>query len=146
MPRLYVSGIVPAPVEEVWAKIRDFNDMPSWHPNVEKSSLDTGASGAEMGAVRRLVLADGREALERLVALDDGDHTFTYELTESPFPGVRRYVATLRLAPVTRSNHTFLEWWSEYDTDAEDEAGLTQTFTGAVYESGIEALQECFKR
>jgi hypothetical protein len=145
MPRLNVSGIVPAPVEEVWAKIRDFNEMPSWHSNVEKSSLDSGVSGAEVGAVRRLVLTGGREALERLVALDDGDHTFTYESIGSPFPGLRRYVATLRLAPVTGSNQTFLEWWSEYDADAEDEAGLTQTFTGAVYESGIEALQKCFK-
>ena len=144
MPRPYASGVITAPVEEVWALIRDFNGMTSWHSGIEKSSLDSGASGTEVGAVRRLKLGGGGEVVERLVTLDDTDHSFTYQIVESPF-AVRRYISTVRLAPVTDSGHTFAEWWSEYDAEAADEEGLTKTFAGAVYAGGIKALQERFK-
>ena len=143
MPRPYASGVVSASADEVWPLVRDFNGMPAWHPGIEKSSLDSGASGTEVGSVRRLTLGGGGVVVERLLTLDDLGYTFTYQILESPF-AVRRYISTFRLAPITDSGQTFIEWWSEFDSEAADEEGLIKTFAGGVYGGGIAAVQERF--
>jgi ribosome-associated toxin RatA of RatAB toxin-antitoxin module len=142
MPRPYASGVVPASADAVWSLIRDFNSLPTWLPAITASELTSG-SGAEVGAVRRLTLGDGGIVVERLLVLDDPDRSVTYEFVENPF-GARRYVATLRVAPVTASGDAFVEWWAEFDADAADEKRLTEFFADAVYAGGIEALQKNF--
>lgn len=143
MPRPYASGVVPASAEAVWAHIRDFNGLSNWHPAITGSELTEGGSGAEVGAVRRLTLGDGGVVAERMLELNDADRRCTYEFVENPF-GVRRYVATLRVAPVTASGEAFVEWWAEFDADAADEERLTGFFADGVYTSGIGALREHF--
>ncbi|MGH3586772.1 MAG: SRPBCC family protein [Pseudonocardia sp.] len=143
MPRPYASGVVPASADAVWSVVRDFNGLPGWLPAITASELTTGGSGAEIGAVRRLTLGDGGVVVERLLVLDDADRRCTYEILESPF-AVRRYVSTLRVASVTASGEAFVEWWSEYDSEAADEADLTKLFAGGVYGAGIESLRARF--
>jgi len=142
MPRPYASAVIPASADAVWSLVRDYNGLPGWHPAISDSSMDSGAP-AEVGSVRRLTLGNGGIVVVRLLVLDDADRRYTYEILESPFP-VRRYVSTIRVAPVTDSGSAFVEWWSDYDADGADEAGLNDTFAGAVYGSGLKALQERF--
>jgi hypothetical protein len=142
MPRPYASAVVPASAAEVWRVVRDFDGLPGWHPAIAASELTSGTA-AEVGALRRLTLADGGVVVERLVTLDDGDRSYTYEILESPF-AVRRYVSTVRVAPVTDSGHAFVEWWSEYDADAGDEDELSLVFADGVYAAGIAGLRERF--
>lgn len=142
MPRPYASAFVPAGADDVWRVVRDFNGLPGWHPAIADSELTSGAA-AEVGAVRRLTLADGGVVVERLVTLDDADRSYTYEILESPF-AVRRYVSTVRVAPVTDSGHAFVEWWSEYDADGADEDELSALFAEGVYAAGIAGLRERF--
>jgi polyketide cyclase/dehydrase/lipid transport protein len=139
MPRPYASGIVPADVETVWRTVRDFNGLPGWHPAIETSELEPGPAAGEPGAVRRLVLGDGGVVREVLVRLDDLDHSYTYQILESPFP-VRSYISTIRIAPVTATGESFVEWWSEYDSDGDDESQLNTTFADGVYGQGITGL------
>ena len=143
MPRPYASGVVPASAEAVWAHVRDFDSLPTWHPAITASELTGGGSGAEVGAVRRLTLGDGGIVVERLLVLDDADRRCTYEFVENPF-GVRRYVATLRVAPVTATGEAFVEWWADFDAEAADEQRLTEFFADAVYGGGIGGLREHF--
>ena len=42
MPTLYVSSVIDAPIENVWARIRDFNGLPSWHPRMVESEIEDG--------------------------------------------------------------------------------------------------------
>ena len=142
MPHPYASGVVPTSADAVWSLIRDFNSIAEWHPAITGSELTSG-SGAEVGAVRKLTLGDGGIIVERLLVLDDADRRFTYEFVENPF-GVRRYVATLRVAPVTASGEAFVEWWAELDAEAADEERLTDFFADAVFGSGITSLRERF--
>jgi hypothetical protein len=142
MPRPYSSAVIPASADEVWGLVRDFNGLPGWHPAIAESSLDSGSS-AEVGSVRRLVLGDGGVVVERLLTLADTDRSYTYLILESPFP-VRRYVSTIRVAPVTDTGQAFVEWWSEYDADGSDESSLNDTFAGGVYGTGLAALQQRF--
>jgi Polyketide cyclase / dehydrase and lipid transport len=139
MPRPYASGTVPADVDTVWRMVRDFNGLPAWHPAIESSEIEPGPAAGEPGAVRRLVLAGGGVVREVLLRLDDLDRCYTYKILESPFP-VRSYVCTIRVAPVTATGESFVEWWSEYDSEGADEAELNATFGQNVYATGIAGL------
>lgn len=138
MPRPYASGIVPANADEVWKVVRDFDGLPQWHPAIASSQLENG-TGATVGAVRRLELAEGGTVRERLVTLDDTDRRYSYDILESPFD-VRFYRSTIRVAPLTTTGDAFVEWWCEYDADADQEAELSQTFRDGVYAAGIAGL------
>jgi hypothetical protein len=142
VPRPYSSGIVAAPVEKVWAQLRAFNDLPAWHPALAGSELVEGVDG-QVGAVRRLTMAGGGDPFdEKLITLDDTIRTFTYTFTgANPF-GVRRYVSTVRVSPVTDTGETFVEWFAEYDADGGQEAELNTTFADGVFATGIQALRD----
>ena len=45
------STVLEAPIEEVWAILRDFNGHESWHPSVGASRLEDGASGDMIGII-----------------------------------------------------------------------------------------------
>jgi len=141
VPRPYSSAVITAPLAEVWPHVRDFGGLHRWHPAIEGCELIRGASGTEIGAQRRLVLGDGGVVVEELLALDERGHAVTYEILESPFP-VRRYVSTLRLAPVTAVGHTFGEWWTEFDADAAAEGDLVELFANGVFATGLAALAQ----
>lgn len=143
MPRPYASGLVGAGVEEVWGRVRNFNGLPEWHPAIAASRLESGTVDG-VGAVRVLELADGGTVRERLVALDDAARTYTYDILDSPF-AVRFYRSTIRVAPVTATGETFVEWWCEYDAEAAHESELDETFRDGVYAAGIGGLAAHFQ-
>lgn len=143
MPTPYASTTVPASADTVWALVRDFNGLPTWHPAIKESSLEGGGEASAVGVLRKLTLGDGGVVREQLVSLDDTDRRYTYEIRESPFP-VRSYRSTIRVAPVTASGEAFVEWWSDYDADGANEADLTATFADGVYATGLAALREHF--
>ncbi|WP_432854572.1 SRPBCC family protein [Amycolatopsis sp. CA-161197] len=142
MPRPYASGVVAAPVEKVWAQVRAFGDLSAFLPAIGHSEIVEGVD-AQAGAVRRLTLATGGDPFdERLVSLDDPGRTLTYAFVgANPF-GVRRYVSTVRVCPVTDTGESFVEWWAEYDADAGQEEELNRTFAEDVYGSGIAGLRK----
>ena len=39
MPRVYVSTVVNARSDRVWARVRDFNGLPNWHPAIAESRI-----------------------------------------------------------------------------------------------------------
>lgn len=142
MPRPYASGVVAAPVDKVWTQIRAFGDLPAFLPAIARCEIVEGVD-AQPGAVRRLTLATGGDPFdERLLALDDPARTLTYAFVgANPF-GVRRYVSTVRVSPVTDTGESFVEWWAEYDADAGQEADLDRIFAQDVYGSGITGLRK----
>jgi len=140
MPQPYRSLVIAAPIDQVWPVVRPFNGLPAWHPVIASSTLETGEEG-QVGAVRRLVTGDGGVITERLLSLDDESHHLTYTIIKSPF-AVRRYVSTIRLAPVTETDGTFIEWFAEFDSEAADEAELMSLFGDGVFGAGLSALRE----
>jgi ribosome-associated toxin RatA of RatAB toxin-antitoxin module len=143
MARAYASSIVPADVETVWSAVRDFNNLPDWHPAIQASEILDGQAPDAVGCVRRLTLTDGGIVVERLLQLDDVNRSYTYNFVESAFP-VRSYVSTIRFTPVTDSGQTFVEWWADFDADADVEAELVTTFGDGVFGIGLTALRERF--
>lgn len=135
------SAVIEAPIERVWALLRDFNSHGSWHPAVARSLMENDMDGDVVGGVRRFSLIDGAEIREQLLYHSDAVHTFTYSILDSPLP-LFDYVATLRLRPITDANHTFLDWRSQFRTSKERAAELENLVGKQIYEAGIAGLRK----
>jgi hypothetical protein len=141
MPNPYASGVVAASVGKVWDVVREFNGLASYLPGIVASELVGGSEG-QVGVVRRLKTTAGEEQVhEKLLSLDDTGRTYSYGFADgNPF-GIRNYISTIRVAPVTDTGETFVEWWAEFDADSATEDELVRTFALGVYASGINGLR-----
>jgi hypothetical protein len=140
MAEAIASAVIPVPADQVWAQVRDFDGLPSWHPAITESTLDPPGP-ATVGVIRHLTLADGASVSERLLSIDDAARRTSYEFTASPFP-VRRYRAAISVLPVTASGQAFVLWSAEFDCEAAAEADLTELFARQVFAVGLAALSE----
>ncbi len=84
MPKVVRSAIIDAPVDRLWAVLRDFNGHDQYHPIVAESTIERGHPSDQVGCVRRFTLRDGSELRERLLALSDLEMTYSYCLLETP--------------------------------------------------------------
>ena len=141
MPRVVRSTVIDAPVEDVWAILRDFNGHDQWHPAVADSAMERGAPVDKVGGVRRFHLADGSELREQLLTHSDIDMAFSYCLLDTPVP-LLNYVAHVRLYPVTDGDMTFWQWESRFDTPRGREKELATLVGDDIYVAGMEAVRE----
>lgn len=140
MPRVVRSTIIDAPVDRVWAVLRDFNGHDRWHPAVATSVVERGAPSDRVGCVRRFRLVDGAELREQLLTLSDLEQTFTYCLLDTPVP-LFNYVAHVRLLPVTDGDRTFWAWESRFDTRKGEETEMAEMVGEQIYTAGFEAIR-----
>ena len=143
MAQVYASSVIGAPADQVWAAIRDFNGLPSWHPAIAESRIEGGAPADQVGCVRAFRLKDGGFIRERLLALSDYDLSCSYSILESPM-GVENYVATLKLTPITDGGRSFAEWSAEFDCDPARESELVEMIGTNVFQGGFDALKRHF--
>jgi NADPH:quinone reductase-like Zn-dependent oxidoreductase len=133
------STIIDAPIETVWAVLRDFNGHSAWHPIVAESQIEGDRASDQIGCVRRFSLQDGARVREQLLSLSDREHRFTYCILDADVP-LERYVATVRLKPVTDRRHTFWHWQSTFRAPRGREEELAQLVGRDVYEGGFAGL------
>jgi NADPH:quinone reductase-like Zn-dependent oxidoreductase len=143
--RVTRSAVIDAPIERVWAVLRDFNSHGAWHPVVAESEIEGGEPSDQVGCVRRFTLRDGHRIREQLLALSDRDHVSTYCILDASLP-LRRYVATLQLKRVTDGERTFWHWQSTFDAPAGRERELADMVGAGVYEGGFEGLRAYLRR
>ena len=141
MARVYVSSVIPAPVNAVWDRVRDFNALPVWHPGIAESHIENGEPADRVGCVRSFKLASGEGLREQLLGLSDFDLFCTYSILESPMP-LENYVATLRLTPITDGDRTFIEWSAEFDCAPDAESDLVEGIGTNVFQGGFDALKQ----
>jgi NADPH2:quinone reductase len=139
------STVIDAPIERVWAVIRDFNSHDQWHDVVEVSRIEGNESPAQVGCVRSFSLRDGNRIREQLLTLDDREHKSTYCIVEATVP-LQRYVATVTLKPVTDGNRTFWHWESTFATPPGQERELREMVARDVYEAGFANLRRHLQR
>jgi hypothetical protein len=145
MAKVYASSVIPAPPGAVWAVVRDFNALPNWTGFVAESRIEHNSSADRVGCIRNFRLKSGGRIRERLLALSDYDMSCTYSILESPM-GVENYVASLRLIPITESDHTFAEWSAEFDAAPAREQALVDDIGRNVFGAGLTALKRRFGR
>lgn len=142
---LFKSAVIHAPVTEIWPVLRRFDGVVEWNPGVASAEIEGGKANDQVGCLRRLVLPDGGVIRETLLALDDRERSFTYDIVESPLP-VWSYVATQRFVPVTMGDSTFASWEVRFDVAQEDAEAMAEVVGVGIFENGFAGMQEFFGR
>jgi NADPH:quinone reductase-like Zn-dependent oxidoreductase len=145
MIRVVRSAIVDAPIERVWAVLRDFNSHTAWHAVVAESHIERGEPSDQVGCVRNFTLRDGNHIREQLLTLSDRDHVSTYCILDATIP-LRRYVATVTLKRVTDGDRTFWHWESTFDVPRGREREFADLVGRGVYEGGFDGLRAYLRR
>src|SRR5262245_40974413 len=145
MIRVRRSAVIDAPIERVWAVLRDFNSHSAWHPAVGPSAIERGETADQVGCVRDFTLKDGHHIREQLLALSDRDHVSTYCILDATLP-MRNYVGTVQLKRVTDGDRTFWHWESTFDVPRGREREFEQLVGGQVYEAGFTGLAAYLRR
>ena len=143
MLRVTRSAVIDAPIERVWAVLRDFNSHDRWHPAIADSRIEGNWPSDRVGCIRNFQLRDGGMIREQLLSLSDYDYQCIYSILESPM-GVENYTATLKLTPVTDGNRTFAEWSAEFDPPPGQERKLADSIGQGVFQAGFDALKSYF--
>ena len=127
---------IPVSAEQVRQPVGGFQSLADWLPYIAPSEPSEG------GRVRHLQTADGGQIVERLQTFDDAARTYSYSISESPFP-VTEYLATLKIEALTDS--TAKVTWSGVFTPVAGvtDAAVEELFAG-VYSGGLEALRANF--
>lgn len=145
MVKVYVSTVIDAPADRVWATVRDFNGLPDWTPFAAESRIEGGQPADKVGCIRNFRLQDGGTIREKLLTLSDYDYQCSYSILESPL-GVRDYMATLKLSPITDGNRTFAEWSADFECDPGRETDLADLLRQGVFQAAFDSLKEKMRR
>lgn len=139
MVKVVASTVIDAPIEAVWAVVRDFNGAARWQTAAE-GAMERGAPADKVGSVRRVKLAGGEAMREQLLTLDDIEMTMSTCLLDTPVP-LFNCVAHTRLLPVTDGDMTFWHWEMRFDTPAGRERELTAMVANDIQAAGMEAVR-----
>lgn len=130
--RVLVVGRIAAPIQVVWAVVRDFCGM--WHPAIATMRAESGPGGA---LVRAFTLqGDDRLYREQQIYLSDSDHTLAY-LALQGIDGAERYVGRLTLTPSDLG--TTASWSAEIIAQAARAAQIAEG-TRPIFEVGLAGL------
>lgn len=144
MIKVYRSAIIHGTADKVWGLVRDFNNLPQWHPKFSRGHIEGGLPSNRIGCVRNFDIVDnGSTIRERLLELSDVDYSFRYCIIDSPLP-VENYIAQLTLYPVTADNSTVGIWTAEFDVTNGDEAGVIDVVGNGTFGKAFEVLNESF--
>ena len=142
MATSFASTVIDAPADKVWARIRDFNGLADWFPEViATSEIEDGRAGDAVGAVRSFTLQDGTHLREKLLSHSDEDRSYSYDFQRTPFD-VDNYLATIRVTPVTDGNKAFVTWSTTFDCDRDQQEHWTGFFANEIFQGGFEALKK----
>ena len=136
----YNSIVVDAPVDRVWAALRNFHDL-SWSKQVVETVDVVGEQkGDQIGAQRVL----NGVFHETLLGLNDVDHSIRYSIDDGPDKvskdNVSGYVGTVKVTPVTDNNTTYVEWTSSWETSG----GGVAEFCNPIYRALLADLKAHF--
>jgi uncharacterized protein YndB with AHSA1/START domain len=143
VPKIRISSVIDAPIEKVWARIRDFNGLPGWHPRMVESEIEDGKKATDIGAVRKFKVASGATIREKLLAFSDDDHLTTYSIIGHPAP-ISNHTSTLKLRRVTDGDRTYAVWTADFDAPADKAEEIAKGMGENVFQGGFNALKSHF--
>lgn len=114
MPIVDHGSLVDADVHRTWSVLKRFAEIATWHPAIAESRIEGDLPDGMPGCVRVLRLSDGGTLRERLLAMDEANHGFTYRFDEAPLP-VDDYHLTVSVLPVTGEPRSFIRWTARFD-------------------------------
>jgi len=136
---------IKAPVATVWAAVKDYDGLPSWHPGFAKDEIVKGKNN-QPGAVRALTIKDGPTFTEELLEFNEKAHSYKYRIIESPLP-LANYVSSISLK--AKGDSTVVTWVGDFKRknpadnppEAESDAGAAKLIHD-VYTGGLGNLKK----
>jgi Polyketide cyclase / dehydrase and lipid transport len=136
---------ISAAPDAVWAKVKDYGAMNTWHPAVESC---TATDGNNVGSRRTLKLKGGGTVVEDLETHNEAEKSFSYRIKEAgPIP-VTNYSSTFSVKPGGAAGTALVEWRGAFyrgspnndpPPDKNDEAAVAAV-TG-IYKTGLANLK-----
>jgi len=145
MASVTISSVIDAPVEKVWARIRDFNGLPGWHPRMIESEIEDVLAPSSIGCVRKFKVATGATIRERLLDFSDEGFRVSYSIIETPQP-ITNHAATLQLRRVTDGDRTYAEWSATFDAPSDQADAVAKGMGENVFQGGFNALKAHFAK
>ncbi|KEZ76736.1 SRPBCC family protein [Salinisphaera hydrothermalis] len=139
MERIFISRVIHASPDAVWAVLRDFNGMPEWHPAIADSTIEDGRAADAVGCVRSFHLADGAHLREQLTELSDANRRMRYIILDSPMP-VTGYDASIEVLPITEDGGSLVVWTAEFEVPATEAEAMVETVSDGVFRAGLAAI------
>jgi hypothetical protein len=136
--KVFCSSVIRAPVDRVWAAMRDFAGMGEWHAGITGMHMLGGKRGDQVGGTRDFLFGDAR-LHEELLHLCDASRSFSYRITMSPMPWMN-YVAGPRLHPVTADDTTFAVWTADWLAAPQDDLVLIPNVHENVFQTAFDTL------
>lgn len=139
---------IDAPVEAVWAQIKDFDALAKWHPAVEASPADQG--NAE-GSVREIRIKGGGALTETLERYNADARSYSYRAKDGGALPVTNYTSTITVSG--EGNTSTVEWRGAFyrgfpnndpPPEQNDEAAV-RAVTG-VYQAGLAHLKQLLEK
>jgi len=129
--------------KKVWQKISNIVGLPLWVVDVKKTT-HLSKKKKNVGAIRKIVFADGNTIEEHVIAWKEGEY-FTYIATDG-LP-LRAYVATLSIKPTNKKN-TQLTWQSYFNSKKMSKKQFVNfvRFIGIFYETSLENLKKIIEK
>ena len=117
-------------VDDMWARIGDFQGIDAWHPAI------AGCTPQDGGVVRELALPDGSKVTERRVAQDD--HSYTYRILDpGPLP-VSDYESKIAVRD-DADGGCVIDWRATFTPAGASEADAVEVIAG-IFQGGLDAL------
>lgn len=135
--------VIDAPAAAVWARIKNFDALKDWHPDVAESPAD---KGNEVGSVRTLKLKNGGTLIETLERYDDAQMRYAYRAKDGGALPVTNYTSTLQVSD--EGGKAVVEWRGAFyrghpnndpPPDKNDEAAVRAVTQ--VYQAGLANLK-----
>jgi len=132
----YNSCAVNAPVDKVWTALSNFHDM-SWASRVIESVEVVGDKGRDEIGAGRILNGVFHETLR---AIDHDARVLEYSIDDGPGPVakgvVNGYIGRVRVAPITTTDGSFIEWSSRWDKSN----GEVEDFCNPIYQALMNAM------
>ena len=137
--KVWTSRQIKAPVEQVWAVMRDFAGMSGWHGDITKMHMLKKARPDKVGGIRDFYFGAGH-LNEELLHLCDITRSFSYRITKCELPWMN-YVSGPRLWPVTADNTSFGVWTGDWVASPQDDLTLIPNTGQNVYQKAFATVE-----
>lgn len=140
--KVWTSRAIKAPVDKVWAIMRDFAGMGAWHGDITRMHMLKKVRSDKVSGVRDFYFGDGH-LNEELLHLSDLNRSFSYRITKCEIPWIN-YVSGPQLWPVTVDNSTFGVWTGDWQASPQDDLVLIPRTEQNVYQRAFAELEKNF--
>lgn len=140
--KVWTSRVIKGPVDEVWARMRDFAGMGAWHSAITKMHMLKKAQPGKVSGVRDFYFDDGH-INEELLHLSDLSRSFSYRITKCEIPWLN-YVSGPRLWPISADNTTFGVWTGDWVASPQDDLMLIARTEENVYQRAFATVEKNF--